>query len=58
VRTEGLRGRRTAILFQASLDADPAWPLVDDADEQFYFKPESGLLPGSPAASVRIWRDR
>jgi D-arginine dehydrogenase len=41
--------RRTAILFQASVDADPAWPLVDDADEQFYFKPESGLLLGSPA---------
>ena len=41
--------RRTAILFQASVDADPVWPLVDDVDEQFYFKPESGLLLGSPA---------
>jgi D-arginine dehydrogenase len=49
VRAEGLRCRRAAILFQASLDADPAWPLVDDVDEQFYFKPESGLLLGSPA---------
>jgi glycine/D-amino acid oxidase-like deaminating enzyme len=38
--------RRTALLFQTSIDADPAWPLVDDADEQFYFKPESGLLLG------------
>jgi D-arginine dehydrogenase len=41
--------RRTAILFQASVDSDPAWPLVEDVDEQFYFKPESGLLLGSPA---------
>jgi D-arginine dehydrogenase len=41
--------RRTALLFQTSIDADPAWPLVDDADEQFYFKPESALLLGSPA---------
>jgi D-arginine dehydrogenase len=41
--------RRTALLFETSTDADPAWPLVDDADEQFYFKPESGLLLGSPA---------
>ena len=46
--------RRTALLFQASIDADPAWPLVDDADEQFYFKPESGLLLGSPADETPI----
>lgn len=41
--------RRTAILFEPSSPADPAWPLVLDADETFYFKPESGLLLGSPA---------
>jgi D-arginine dehydrogenase len=46
--------RRTAILFQASIDPDPAWPVVIDADEQFYFKPESGLLLGSPADETPV----
>ena len=41
--------RRTAILFEPSTTADPAWPAVIDPDEEFYFKPESGLLLGSPA---------
>jgi D-arginine dehydrogenase len=41
--------RRTAILFEPSIAPDPAWPVVIDADEEFYFKPESGLLLGSPA---------
>jgi D-arginine dehydrogenase len=41
--------RRTAILFEPSTAPDPAWPAVIDAEEQFYFKPESGLLLGSPA---------
>jgi D-arginine dehydrogenase len=41
--------RRTAVLFEPSTMPDPAWPAVIDADEQFYFKPESGLLLGSPA---------
>lgn len=41
--------RRTAFLFEPSLPVDPAWPVVLDAEEQFYFKPESGLLLGSPA---------
>jgi D-arginine dehydrogenase len=41
--------RRTAILFEPSIPPDATWPLVLDADEQFYFKPESGLLLGSPA---------
>jgi D-arginine dehydrogenase len=41
--------RRTAILFEASTLPDPTWPAVVDADEAFYFKPESGLLLGSPA---------
>jgi D-arginine dehydrogenase len=41
--------RRTALLLEPSVAPDPAWPAVIDADEQFYFKPESGLLLGSPA---------
>jgi D-arginine dehydrogenase len=41
--------RRTAVLFEPSTISDPAWPAVIDVDEQFYFKPESGLLLGSPA---------
>jgi D-arginine dehydrogenase len=41
--------RRTAFLFEPSVPVERAWPVVIDADEQFYFKPESGLLLGSPA---------
>ena len=41
--------RRTAFLFEPSAPVDRAWPAVIDAEEQFYFKPESGLLLGSPA---------
>jgi D-arginine dehydrogenase len=41
--------RRTAFLFEPIMPVDRAWPLVIDADEQFYFKPDSGLLLGSPA---------
>ena len=41
--------RRTAFLFEPSAPVDHAWPAVIDAEEQFYFKPESGLLLGSPA---------
>ena len=47
--------RRTAILFEPSTLPDAAWPLVLDADEQFYFKPESGLLLGRPPTRRR-WR--
>ncbi|HLT00948.1 MAG TPA: FAD-dependent oxidoreductase [Geminicoccaceae bacterium] len=46
--------RRTAILFEASVQPDPAWPIVLDADEEFYFKPESGLLLGSPADETPV----
>jgi D-arginine dehydrogenase len=46
--------RRTAILLEPSSPADPAWPVVLDADEQFYFKPESGLLLGSPADETPV----
>jgi D-arginine dehydrogenase len=41
--------RRTAILLETSSAPDPAWPAVIDADEAFYFKPESGALLASPA---------
>ncbi len=41
--------RRTAFIFDPKEAIDPAWPVVVDVDETFYFKPESGLLLGSPA---------
>jgi D-arginine dehydrogenase len=41
--------RRTAFVFEPSTSTDPEWPMVCDAEEGFYFKPESGLLLGSPA---------
>lgn len=42
--------RRTAIIVDAPADQDVSkWPLVVDAGERFYFKPESGALLISPA---------
>lgn len=42
--------RRTAILFAPPDGADSAaWPLTVDVDESFYFKPDAGMLMGSPA---------
>lgn len=42
--------RRTALLFEPAPAADiSAWPIIIDADEQFYFKPDVGRLLGSPA---------
>ncbi|MGI9416530.1 MAG: NAD(P)/FAD-dependent oxidoreductase [Geminicoccaceae bacterium] len=41
--------RRTAFIFDPEATIDPGWPAVIDVDEAFYFKPESGLLLGSPA---------
>ncbi len=43
--------RRTAITLPAPGDFGDSrsWPLTIDADEQFYFKPESGHLLASPA---------
>ena len=42
--------RRTAILFDGpSEEAFAAWPALIDADEEFYARPESGALMGSPA---------
>ncbi len=42
--------RRTAILFDGPAEqAFAAWPALIDADEEFYARPESGALMGSPA---------
>lgn len=41
--------RRTAFVFDPKEAIDPGWPAVIDVDEAFYFKPDSGLLLGSPA---------
>jgi len=42
--------RRTVVLLDPPPGVDIArWPLVIDAEEQFYFKPESGKLLVSPA---------
>jgi D-arginine dehydrogenase len=49
-RPIGLRPlRRTAITFDGPKDTDTrSWPLVIDADEDFYFKPEGAQLLASP----------
>ena len=42
--------RRTALIVAGPTDADVStWPVVDDIDEQFYFRPEAGKLLCSPA---------
>lgn len=41
--------RRTAFIFDPASNIDVHWPVVCDIDEMFYFKPDSGLLLGSPA---------
>lgn len=42
--------RRTAVLLPAPAGHDIAgWPMVIDADEEFYFKPDAGRLLLSPA---------
>jgi D-arginine dehydrogenase len=42
--------RRTAVLFDPTPPTDVrVWPIIIDADEQFYFKPDAGRLLGSPA---------
>lgn len=38
--------RRTAVIVEAP--SDPAWPLVEEAGEERYFKPEAGRLMVSP----------
>jgi D-arginine dehydrogenase len=47
--------RRTAILLQPPPAIDvTAWPMVVDIDEQFYFKPEAGILLASPADETPV----
>ena len=42
--------RRTAFVFEPPQGlATAGWPAVIDVDEQWYFKPDAGLLLGSPA---------
>lgn len=42
--------RRAAFLFEPPPDTDATgWPTVLGVDESFYFKPDAGLLLGSPA---------
>jgi len=41
--------RRTAFIFDPKATIDARWPAVIDVDEDFYFKPSSGLMLGSPA---------
>jgi D-arginine dehydrogenase len=42
--------RRSAFLFQPPAGIDTArWPFVTSVAEDFYFKPDAGLLLGSPA---------
>ena len=42
--------RRSAFLFDAPAGLDcSAWPMVIDAHERFYFKPDAGALLGLPA---------
>jgi len=42
--------RRTIVLLEPPAGVEVArWPLVIDADEEFYFKPESGRILASPA---------
>lgn len=51
VRPVGLEPRRrSAFMFAAPAGMDThAWPLVFGADEDWYIKPDAGLLLGSPA---------
>jgi len=42
--------RRSAFIFAPPQGVDAArWPMVVGADESFYFKPDAGMLLGSPA---------
>jgi D-arginine dehydrogenase len=42
--------RRSAFVFQAPAKYDTgSWPAVMDIEERFYFKPDAGMLLGSPA---------
>ena len=42
--------RRTAFIIEPPAGIDPSpWPMICDADESFYFKPDAGRLLASPA---------
>ncbi len=41
--------RRTALVFQAPAEYDTTyWPMINDIDETFYFKPDAGRILASP----------
>jgi len=41
--------RRTALVFQAPPEHDTTnWPMINDIDETFYFKPDAGRILASP----------
>ncbi|MEX0694926.1 MAG: FAD-dependent oxidoreductase [Rhodospirillales bacterium] len=41
--------RRTALVFQAPAGHDTSqWPMINDIDETFYFKPDAGRILASP----------
>jgi D-arginine dehydrogenase len=47
--------RRTAFIFDVPAGVAAAcWPMVSDAEEQFYFKPEAGRVLGSLAEEVPV----
>lgn len=47
--------RRTAFVFDAPAGVDPRrWPMVIDAGEEFYFKPDAGRLIGSPGDATPV----
>ena len=46
--------RRTVVMLPAPDNYDPAWPLVLDVDDQFYFKPESGRMLTSPGDETLV----
>jgi D-arginine dehydrogenase len=56
VATVGLTPkRRTVILFDPPSDAEiDTWPMVIDADENWYFKPEAGKILASPADETPV----
>jgi D-arginine dehydrogenase len=49
VPTIGLQPMRRTLALARATGVDPAWPLVADAADSFYFRPESGHVMISPA---------
>ena len=45
--------RRSVAIVSTALEVDPAGPMVEPADESFYFRPDAGHLLISPCESVR-----